>query len=655
MRVVQMLGQLNFADLIANFSAMEKTMFGERITSLKRFIKHRSYLEVEERLHQRRIDASANLGDILKETSRVIKPLLKSMGDNPMESEEYQILKQMVGVDFKLFHKEQFGDVFRSEKRESGPDYSYLGVFNPNGVSRYDLSRKRTHNKDEKVLYLWCPEVFQEKILVGFKFGTPKYKNGFFERSTHLKTTDISYAISWMIMLSVVKKNFFSEDVRKTVRFGEIEADCNYFLFRQRFTGEEKRFEKVFTPRDVIFYSTGGGKSAVLLKEALEKRGHHVCLLSDTDEEEFVGSSLYAYLQGVLNGSTLDNLVQFSIKFQGVPPALSLFKRLRELLRKQPGTDLPLLVTDSIVCAYLMHDCATEVFDEHDAEALVLKAAEHSPTLSETTSLPRFYEVASVGSAVDVVILMYLLCSAVMEHEIRAIQEERKEISEHAKSFQTKKNIPQKVQDFMNVSVLKNFFTFVEYDEDTDLAKAAVVEEQILEFVTRYFSEQHDLLKAVKLRFRRLGNHKAAGLYYPTFETICIDIRYPNSFIHEFGHCLDYHYDELSNCLNSKDFRSIYSRYEYLLRKKLSDEQLKLTGKYDLNYFLKETEVFARCFELFFAYCVGLDNSLLKTKAEYEAAMEYHPENKDFMEMVSDYFTKQFNIEVLETQRKLSA
>ena len=95
--------------------------------------------------------------------------------------------------------------------------------------------------------------------------------------------------------------------------------------------------------------------------------------------------------------------------------------------------------------------------------------------------------------------------------------------SDYAKSFETKKNIPQKqLQVMRNTTFLKNF-SFVEIDELVDIKKFNLIQKEFF-----ILNESLKLSKYLKnkpeLRFRRLGKLKVEGVYYPFKKCICIDI-----------------------------------------------------------------------------------------------------------------------------------
>lgn len=190
---------------------------------------------------------------------------------------------------------------------------------------------------------------------------------------------------------------------------------------------------------------------------------------------------------------------------------------------------------------------------------------------------------------------------------------DRVQKSDYAKSFETKRNIPTKIQASMDsTKFLKYGFGFVEFDEQFDLEKLPDIEEQWgLIHKALPQSEQKP-----ELRFRKIEHRKAHGVYFPAFDCITISVRNVNSMLHEYGHHIDFTYDKDQNLSMSDEFRPILKGYQ----KNLSDG-----GVYKgsmLNYFLTPTEVFARAFEI---YCVTVFPrvSFTESLADYGNKFEY--------------------------------
>ena len=208
---------------------------------------------------------------------------------------------------------------------------------------------------------------------------------------------------------------------------------------------------------------------------------------------------------------------------------------------------------------------------------------------------------------------------------------DRVQKSDYAKSFETKRNIPTKIQAAMDsTKFLEYGFGFVEFDEQFDLEKLPDIEEQ---WGLIHKALPHSETKP-ELRFRKIEHRKAHGVYFPIFDCITISVRNVNSMLHEYGHHIDFTYDKDQNLSMSDEFRPLLKGYQ----KNLSDG-----GVYKgamLNYFLTPTEVFARAFEI---YCVTVlpRVSFTESLADYGNKFEYlwlinHTEE------VLSYFDTQF-------------
>lgn len=164
---------------------------------------------------------------------------------------------------------------------------------------------------------------------------------------------------------------------------------------------------------------------------------------------------------------------------------------------------------------------------------------------------------------------------------------------EYATAFMTKRNIPQKYLDAMSTSpFLSNGFSYVEYDESVDLSKLVDINTQ-WGYVYRYLPSIDGLV----LRFRKILNHKAWGLYYGGLRCLVVDVRHPSSMVHEYGHAIDYNFGE-GKCILSLqgEFRKILAYYTKVLPTVADIHLIR-----SLEYYLTPTEVFARAFEMFFA------------------------------------------------------
>ena len=209
---------------------------------------------------------------------------------------------------------------------------------------------------------------------------------------------------------------------------------------------------------------------------------------------------------------------------------------------------------------------------------------------------------------------------------------------EHACSYQSKKNVTQKVAGEMEKSIFNQYFGFVEFDDETDVEKVQQIAEEFRAIKDRYLSGIDSSLNT--LRFRKLGHHKASGLYYPFLKCMCVDFRQPSSFLHEYGHLIDYTYGDLSE---KCDFQAIYTSYCcYLDAQIRGDEKIKKQmasgSKYNASYYKQPTEVFARCFELYMSCCIKVNSSLVPLPESFQKSV--YPMDAAFLSMVENYFDK---------------
>ena len=236
-----------------------------------------------------------------------------------------------------------------------------------------------------------------------------------------------------------------------------------------------------------------------------------------------------------------------------------------------------------------------------------------------------------------------IVCQQKYEHNL--------EKESHAKAWETKKNINKATQQVMDRTTLHKFFKGIELDNDVDLTQFKRFEDETMRLMTRLPKTKNVPI----LRLRKLGNHKAAGLYVPSLNTIVVDFRNPSeihgnhaekeasfsSFIHEYGHYLDYNLsknkDDLSLSLQPK-FANIIRNYTQELR--LNG----VAGK-DYAYLATPTEVFARSFELYMHDAVGLRGNL--NHSNYDHQVEYKAFTPKARTTITKYFDQIPEIKVL--------
>lgn len=239
---------------------------------------------------------------------------------------------------------------------------------------------------------------------------------------------------------------------------------------------------------------------------------------------------------------------------------------------------------------------------------------------------------------VDLIVSLFEDCLQPLYESDMVEERVRKELQKgYAKSYMTKANIPEKVLKAMETSKFNDYFEYVEMDEETDLLKAEELAKEFEAFAGFFGFQKRN----VALRFRKLGNHKAAGLYYPGLRCLCVDIRHPDSFAHEYFHMIDYESGRLSR---KAAFSAVLNKYSAIIRKEAEKPETKgiLKGKYDLFYYLQPSEVFARCGEIYLMRILGFSFSMVKP-CEREAFA--YPQDKELLDLIAQYYDWLLNVD----------
>ena len=312
--------------------------------------------------------------------------------------------------------------------------------------------------------------------------------------------------------------------------------------------------------------------------------------------------------------------------------------------RELPHTDLPIVIDAKSFFGYLTWRTQFEDFSKEDTTLFLQLATARELWNSEgNVAMPALHSYSGYSSVTGLLLELFLAAHKVINRDVKVAEEEREDKKAHARTFEDKKNIPKKIVELMKKSILNERFGFIEYDEMCDLDAIKLADAQIFAFLDNYFPKID--VSSVTLRFRRLGNHKAAGLYYPAYRCIAVELDEPWAFTHEFGHMLDYLHGSVSDTTRNSSFKAVYDCYVELFDKKLSQDHAlhdrlhKGGQKSKYNYFTRETEVFARSFEVFMSSKLNLDNTILQGIEFYFDKPEYHPENIRYMKLVEEFFT----------------
>lgn len=197
-----------------------------------------------------------------------------------------------------------------------------------------------------------------------------------------------------------------------------------------------------------------------------------------------------------------------------------------------------------------------------------------------------------------------------------AVLSNRKYVSDSRKKIATvwddKKNPDKTHQHLSKTSVLTSSFAKIEVDNDVDpvefhdFESALVHAQRVLPPIPRGRNPQ--------LRIRKLGKHRASGLYSPAHNAIAIDVRDSSSFVHEYAHMLDY---QGSVSSVGDEFRGVVKDYSSALKVPSLDK-----GKRE--YYSTPTEVWARAFELYAREELGIRSRVVGAADSY-VGFDYAP------------------------------
>lgn len=161
-----------------------------------------------------------------------------------------------------------------------------------------------------------------------------------------------------------------------------------------------------------------------------------------------------------------------------------------------------------------------------------------------------------------------------------------------ARAWEQKKLQDRDLLHLASVSPLNAYFTHIEIDQSVCATEWQDFEGQVLEAL-KVLPWSKEL--APVLRVRKLGRHKANGIYFPHVNTIAVDVRTSAAFIHEYSHYVDL---ALNNSFSTtKPFAEIVAKYR---------AQLELPEALDTvrkrAYYTTPTEIFARASEVYHYY-----------------------------------------------------
>ncbi|USK62292.1 LPD1 domain-containing protein [Peribacillus asahii] len=253
----------------------------------------------------------------------------------------------------------------------------------------------------------------------------------------------------------------------------------------------------------------------------------------------------------------------------------------------------------------------------------------------KTASLPGFYRF----------VLPEMLYQ--MEYIKDKTKRRMEQTSDYARAFQTKKHINKSTEEVMKNNSFLDNFGFTELDNDVDLAVFRDLQAEFKAFRKQVYIP---IVKDHSFRIKKLGKHKAAGLYYPApIKAVIFDLSSPDSFLHEVTHLIDFTFKEKEGVMLSEslEFKKIIDLYSEAVTKSVValDEndpfrtQWEGTSKYNKAYYLQPHEVFARSYEVHLFENRGIRSSFLKTN--YDGLI--YPKDETYLHAIAEYFDELFD------------
>ena len=172
-----------------------------------------------------------------------------------------------------------------------------------------------------------------------------------------------------------------------------------------------------------------------------------------------------------------------------------------------------------------------------------------------------------------------------------------------AKAYERKRRISRRMRQYAETSPLREFFTAgLECDDGLPPSELDGFALDFQIFIAA-LSIPSAWGAGVELKFRKLGCHRAEGLYYPDHRVLALDLRHPRSFAHEFGHLIDYRAAERTPKGKAPSEEEAFFPFRRLLLERMKrdgqdDPRLfERSGRISWRYFSSPRECFARLFE----------------------------------------------------------
>ena len=593
--------------------AEEYLQKGERLTSLAkdkyaRLVKRLSFTEIEKKLFAVKANKYGTYQLIPKIATTVVRPLLKQLTTCDDADEAYKMIKELVSdydISLEMVDDEDYA-------------YSYVSAIN---VCKYKLKAK----KGEIISLTIREDGWNPFTVYGHKnyAHTKTYKDKKYMDSSHV--ADIAELLAWLTCFTLYNKALLNEDLKPAIesklqeKYPASEAVLKYALVNGSYRLADP-FKDCDSAREIYEkYPAPLATPLQKIRSASETAIKELCSYLGYDEDKVLRDEKLSF-------ESLKDRNRLEMK----EDRLYLYALTRDLdLAFQYIDPLNWAKTDEGKLKY--HDF---VWVRH---------SDNYRTQNDPDAKPKHWAIPGMGlGGIGLHVLGNV--DSVLELVFENYKERLttldylRDAEKKAKPYQTKKNIPEKTVKAMQESALNDLFGYVEYDADTDLEKVSVFADQFIAFKETYLGGVDT--SSISIRFRKLGNYKAAGLYYPSLGCLCVDFRHPSSLVHEYGHCIDYTVGGEKQLSELSEFYGVYSEYRKNFRRELSISGKKLKGKYNEDYYLQKTEVFARCMEMYVTRTLKVNNSICKPEDEFSFA---YPESESMMAKINEYFARLFD------------
>lgn len=209
----------------------------------------------------------------------------------------------------------------------------------------------------------------------------------------------------------------------------------------------------------------------------------------------------------------------------------------------------------------------------------------------------------------------------------------REHSSKIATAWMDKKNPDEIHVELMASSPLLEDFRKLEVDNDVASEELKSFEEDFA--ATKALLPQIPEDRKPELKIRKLGKHRAVGLFFPTLNILAVDVRDSSSFIHEYGHALDFMV--YGGASLSAEFRPISRAYAAALPSSVGTKA---------SYYNTPTEQFARLFEIYSVEVLGLANRLVNASNFSQPDYAPYMENEELKAQGFDFLNSLFRGEI---------